>query len=363
VSGGFKTGFVGHHILLGADYEDFKLDRLQTRYRPPVFNAGTTLAVSNAVNIFNPIYGNAPAANQNVFNDTERDKSYGVYLTDQMDLTDALKLRLGARHDSFKQSIDNRLATLQPPNQDVTKFSPSAGLTYKVTDAFSVYTAFAKGFRPNTGFDVNRIPFAPEETKSGEVGLKFQVLDGDVSGNLAVFKMKKTNVITADPVNAGQSIAIGGAESKGVEFDISGRLPGRITAMLAYAYTDAISTSNVLDADFARIVAPGDPLLNIPKHNASLLVLKDFDVDGRKLTIGGGVKYISRRLGETGTQFYLPAYTLVRLQATYEVMRNLSVTGEVTNLTDKVYYPASFAALWVYPGAPRQVQVRATYKF
>ena len=356
-------GDVGHHILFGADYENFTLDRLQTRYRPPAFNAGTTLAVSNAVNIFNPIYGNAPAANQNVFNDTETDKSYGVYLTDQVDLTDAFKLRLGARYDSFKQSIDNRLATLQPPKQDVTKFSPSVGLTYKVSDTISVYTAFAKGFRPNTGFDVQRNPFQPEETKSGEVGLKFQLLEGDVSGNLAVFKMKKTNVITADPNNAGQSIAIGGAESKGVEFDIAGRLPGQVTVMFSFAYTDAISASNVLDPDFGRVVASGDPLLNIPKQNVSLLLLKDFDLAGHKLTVGGGAKYLSRRLGETGTKFFLPGYTLVRLQATYEVMRNLSVTGEVTNLTDKVYYPASFAALWVYPGAPRQFQVRANYKF
>ena len=363
VSGGFKTGAIGHHILFGADYENFKLDRLQTRYRPPAFNAGTTLAVSNAVNIFNPIYGNAPAANQNVFNDTETDKSYGVYLTDQVDLTGALKLRFGARYDSFKQTIDNRLATLQPPKQDVTATSPSVGVTYKVSDTISLYTAFAKGFRPQTGFDVRRNPFLPEETKSGEVGLKFQFLEGEVGGNLAVFKMKKTNVLTADPINQGQSIAIGGAESKGVEFDLSGRLPGQVTVMFSYAYTDAYSTSNVLDPDFGRVVAPGDPLINIPKQNASLLVLKDFDLAGHKLTVGGGAKYLSRRLGETSTKFFLPGYTLVRLHATYEVMRNLSVTGEVTNLTDKVYYPASYAAIWVAPGAPRQFQVRANYKF
>lgn len=363
LSGGFKTESVRHHILLGADYEDFQLDRLQTRYRPPAFNASTTLATSNAVNIFNPVYGNAPAANQNVFNDTESAKSYGVYLTDQMDLTDALKLRLGIRYDSYKQSIDNRLAVLQPPKQDVTASSPSVGLTYKLSDGFSVYTAFAKGFRPNTGFDAQRNPFQPEETKSGEVGLKFQFLDGEVTGGLAIFNMKKTNVLTADPNNAGQSIAIGGAESKGFEFDIAGRLPGQTTVMFSYSYTDAYSSSSVLDPDFGRVVASGDPLINIPKQNASLLVLKDFDLSGHKLTIGGGLKHVSSSLGETGTKFFLPGYTLLRLQATYELMRNFSVTGEVTNLTDKVYYPASFAALWVAPGAPRQFQIRANYKF
>lgn len=362
-SGGFKTGAVGHHILLGADYEDFKLDRLQTRYRPPAFTSTTSLAISNAVNIFNPIYGNAPAANQNVFNDTEKDQAYGFYLTDQMDLTAALKLRLGARYDVFKQTIENRLAALQPPKQDVTAFSPSAGLTYKVSDAVILYTAFAKGFRPNTGFDVQRNPFEPEVTKSGEVGMKYQLLDGDLGGNIALFKMQKTNVIAADPINQGQSIAIGGAESKGVEFDLSGRLPGQVQVMFSYAYTEAISSTNVLDPDFGRVVASGDPLHNIPKHNANLLLLKDFDLAGRKFTVGGGVKYVSRRLGETGTNFYLPGYTLLRLQASYEVTRSLKVTAEVTNLTDKQYYPASFAALWVAPGEPRQFQVRATYKF
>lgn len=363
VSGGFSTGSIAHHLLAGTDYEEFQLDRLQTRYRPPAFNSSSTLAILNAINIFNPIYGNAPAANQNVFNDTEKQKAYGIYLTDQLDLTHDLKLRLGARYDKFKQRIDNRLSVLQPPEQDVTASSPQAGLMYKVSDSISLFTAAAKGFRPNTGFDVQRKPFEPEETTSYEAGMKFESNDGNLNGTLALFKMRKTNVITADPVNQGQSIAIGEAESKGLELDVSGKLPGRVQVLFSYAYTDAISATNVLDPDFGRVVASGDPLLNIPKHNANLLLLKDLDVGGRKLTLGSGVKYVSRRLGETGTSFYLPGYTLVRILGTYEVTRNLSVTGEVTNLFDKVYYPASFAALWVYPGAPRQYQVRATYRF
>lgn len=363
VSGTFATGPVLNHVLTGADYDGFQLDRLQTRYRPPVFHAGTSLAVMNAVNIFNPIYGNQPTANQNVFNDTEKDHAYGIYVNDQLDLTKALKFRLGARYDWFKQSIDNRLATLQPPHQDVTQFSPQTGVTYAVSESVNLYASVAKGFRPNSGFDVNRNPFAPEKTTSAEAGVKFDALDGDLSGTLAVFRMKKTNVLTADPVNAGQSIAIGEAESRGVELDLSGTLPGRVQVLFSYAYTDAFAASNVLDPDFGRVVGNGDPLINIPKHNANILLLKDIDVDGHKLTLGGGAKYYSERLGETGTKFFLPGYTLVRLLATYEVTRKFSVTGEVNNLFDKVYYPASYAAIWVTPGDPREFQLRATYKF
>ena len=354
-----------HHLLGGADYDEFELVRLQTRYRPPAVNANSTPATQNAINIFNPVYGAypLPAANQNVFNDTETDKAYGVYLNDQMDLTDAFKLRLGARYDWFKQTIANRLAVAQPPQQDVKQFSPQAGLLFKASDLLSFYVAFAKGFRPQTGFDARNRPFEPEQSRSSEAGMKFETSDGSLTGGLAVFKMKKTNVLTADPVNQGQTIAIGQAESKGIEFDVSGRLPWQVQVMLSYAYTDAYSATSVLDPDFGRVVGSGDPLINIPKHNAMLLLMKDIDLAGHKLTLGAGAKYVSRRLGETGTTFHLPGYTLFRLFGTYEVTRNFSVTGEVNNVADKVYYPASYAAIWIAPGAPREFQIRATYKF
>ena len=363
MSGGLKTGGVRHHLLFGADYEEFTLDRLQNRYRPPAYNGTQSLAVMNAVNIFNPVYGNAPGPNQNVFNDTETDKSYGAYLTDQMDVTDTLKLRLGGRYDSFKQSIDNRLVVAQPPKQDVTAFSPQVGLTWRASDAIHLYTMYAKGFRPQTGFDARQHPFEPEETKSYEVGMKFELGQGMLNGTVALYKMEKTNVLQTDPANAGFAIAIGKAESKGVEFDLSGRLPGDVMVMLAYAYTDAYSAADVRDVDFGRIVSAGDPLINIPKHNGNLLVTKDFHLDGHRFILGGNVKYVSKRLGETGTSFYLPAYTLLKLFATYDITKNLSVTAEINNVTDKEYYPASFAALWVAPGAPRQYYLRGAYRF
>jgi iron complex outermembrane receptor protein len=119
----------------------------------------------------------------------------------------------------------------------------------------------------------------------------------------------------------------------------------------------------VLDPDFGRVVGSGDPLINIPKHNASALLTKNMDLGGHNLTLGAGAKYVSSRLGETGTTFFLPSYTLLRLFGTYEITKNFSVTGEVNNLADKVYYPASYAAIWVAPGAPREYQIRAAYRF
>lgn len=363
ISGTFSTGALTHHLLVGADYEEFELDRFQTRYRPPVFNSTSTLAQLNAVNIYQPVYGNLAVPNAFVFDDTEEQTAYGIYLTDQIDLTDRFKLRLGGRYDWFEQTIDNRLTVLQPPKQDVTAFSPQVGLVYEPFDSISFYAAFAKGFRPNSGFDFNRNPFEPEKTESYEVGMKFTSADQKLGGTVALFTMDKTNVITADPINSGFSLAIGEAKSKGVEVEFSGELPAQFRVQFSYAYTDAESASSVLDPDFRMVVNAGDPLINIPEHNASVLLFKDIDVGGRELTLGLGAKYISERLGETGTQFYLPEYTLVRLLASYQLFDKLTISGEVNNLTDERYYPASYSALWVAAGAPRQYQMRATYEF
>lgn len=363
ISGSFATGSITNHLLFGADYEQFKFDRYQTRFRPPVFTPTSTLTDLNAVNIFDPVYGNLPTPTSFIFNDTEHQTAYGVYLTDQLDLTERFKVRLGGRYDWFKQDFDDQLVATQPPKQDVTKFSPQVGVIYEVNDGLTFYAAYAQGFRPNTGFDFYRNPFKPEETESYEVGMKFAALNSALTGTLAIFDMTKDNVITADPINQGYSLAIGEAKSKGVEFDVSGDLPAQFRIQLAYAYTEAESATDVLDPDFRKVVQAGDPLINIPKHNASVLLFKDFDIGGRTLTFGAGAKYFSKRLGETGTDFYLPEYTLVRLLASYDVTEHLTVAGEVNNLLDEEYWPASYATLWVAAGAPREYQVRATYKF
>jgi iron complex outermembrane receptor protein len=165
-------------------------------------------------------------------------------------------------------------------------------------------------------------------------------------------------------VNTGFSIAIGQAESSGVELDLNGELPGQVRFYLSYAYTDAKTSKAILDPDFALPVPAGAPLLGIPKNSGNLLVFRDFAITGEQvLSLGAGVNYVGERLGETGASFTLPSYTLVRAFASYTLTRNWKLSAEVNNLFDKEYYPASYSRLWILPGTPRTFHVRATYAF
>ena len=130
---------------------------------------------------------------------------------------------------------------------------------------------------------------------------------------MAVFNLDKENVLAADLANPGFSIPIAAARSRGIEFDIAGKLPGEINVALSYTYLDAEARADVLDPNFSLQIRSGDPLINVPKHSLNAQVSKRFAIGAdRSLTLGTGVQHVSKRLGETATTFVLPSYTLVR---------------------------------------------------
>lgn len=364
ISGRFQTAGLTHHLLLGADRDRFDIDQVQRRYRPPAYSAGQPVtAASNAIDIFAPVYGNQPAPNATLDDKFERQKAWGLYVQDQIDLTEALKLRLGGRFDDFDQSIRNRINGQRLGNA-YREFSPQAGLVYAVTDTLSFYGGYGEGFRPNSGFGFNNQPFKPEKSDSYEVGGKYAALDGAVTGTLALFTMTKTNILTADPVNTGYSLAIGKARSKGVELDVDARLPAGLDLHLSYAYTDAEVAEDMLDPNFSLPIREGDRLINVPKHSGSLMLTRDFTGStGDVVTLGGGLTYVGKRLGETGVDFTLPDYTLVKLMAAWAPTDALRLSLDVDNLFDRRYYASSYARLWVAPGSPRTVTGRVRYSF
>ena len=364
VSGEIHTGSLVHHVLFGADWDRFNIDLYQLRYRPPAYVAGSPItAANNAVNVFNPVYGQQPIPTGVLTNLREIQKAYGFFFQDQMDLTDRLKLRFGGRYDHFNQNITNR-AGASPIPATKKRFSPNAGILYEVTDTVGVYAGYGTGFRPNSGVGASGNPFAPETSKSYEVGLRYTSAGGGIVGTVAAYSMQKTNILTTDPLNAGFSIAGGKARSRGLEADITANLPGDVTVLATYSYTDAEWRSASLDPNFAQLIRPGDPLINIPKHQANLLVTKDFEIgNAGKITIGGGVNHVGKRLGETATTFFLPSYTLARALLSYEPSETIRLSFDVTNLFNETYYASSYARLWVQPGTPRTFTGRVSVKF
>nr|WP_294914973.1 TonB-dependent receptor [uncultured Neokomagataea sp.] len=365
VTGLFKAWGMKHHILVGTDYDVFDYDNTQKRYRPPALVSKPSFTAQNAIDIFAPVYnasGTLPEASTFVFNQKENSRTAGGYVQDQIDVTKKVKIRLGGRYDDYRQTI-NFHTNGTTSGQYQTAFSPQVGAVYEPIRTVSLYVSYGRGFRPNSGTNYAGTAFRPERTRDVEIGAKYSSLDRRVEVSMDAFRMTKDNILTSDPVRTGYSLAMGSAVSQGVETDIHAALPYGFRTIASASYIDAHSTSTTLDPDFGRIVAKGDRLLNIPAWSANVLLFRDFEVAGHAAMLGAGVNYVGQRLGETGTQFHLPAYTLVRVMGSFNVTKRLVVSGQIDNLTNRTWYANSYAALWVYPGAPRTFSLRARYGF
>ena len=357
LSGKVNTGSIVHNIRIGADWDRFKIKTYQTRYRPIASDQ------SYAIDIFNPNYNiPAPTPGTVIQNATEIQKAWGIYAQDQIEITEQFKIRFGGRYDDFSQDIDLRLNNTNP-RKSYTKFSPMAGLVFEPVSSLSFYASYGKGFRPNSGVGFDGNPFAPEISKSYEVGAKFMTADGRITSTLSLYKMKKDNVLTTDPANAGFSKPVGSAKSKGIEFDLNAKLPAGFELFLTYAYTDAEWATNALDPNFGFQILKGDPLINIPKHQGNALLFKNFSIGDHEAMLGAGVNHVGRRLGETATTFFLPSYTIAKVLGSFNITDQIKLSADVNNLFNKKYYASSYAALWVAPGTPRQFTVRASFNF
>src|SRR5260370_38966302 len=80
---------------------------------------------------------------------------------------------------------------------------------------------------PNVGIDVAGAGFSPESGRSMELGAKWESADQRMGATAALLDIRKRNVLTADPGNAGYSVSAGEIRSRGLEFDFAGQVTQR----------------------------------------------------------------------------------------------------------------------------------------
>jgi len=357
VVGRLKAGGLEHELTMGVETYRFQLDQLMLRVNP-------TAGSPYAVNVFNPVYGQPqPVPGPNT--QTQEDqKNLAFYLQDVVKLGPSWRLLAGLRHDRYDQQLMN-LRTNVLTTQSPTATTPRLGLSYLPNNQLTLFGNAGKSFRPNVGVNAAGGAFDPESGAALEAGAKWESASRRLGATLAAFDIRKKNVLTADPLNAGFSIAAGEVRSRGFDADLSGQLgrAWRINASLTY--NDAsVEKDNTLEV--------GGRLLNIPKVNGSVLLVYEGVLGEGRFGLGGGLTHTGVRLGEARTQaqanagaaaFELPAYTLAKVVAYWRVSSRLRFSLDIDNLFDRTYYTQSFQRTWVAPGAPRTVTLGMQTKF
>lgn len=363
LSGSFSTGGITHRIIIGADADEFENDQLFLRARAPSLASNPSLEALQAINVFDPVYGQYALPTPGPLTDrVETQEATGIYLQDQISLNERLDVRFGGRFDDYQQRLVNR-ASGSASTLKETRFSPQLGVVLQATDSLSLYASYGENFRPLSGSDALGNGFDPNQSTSMEAGVKWLALDGALETTFTVFRVKQENILVVDDPSAFTLAAVGEARSQGVELDVRGEIGTGTSLWASYAYVDAQTSNAFNDPNFGRLIPSGSRLLNVPEHTLSLQLAQRLQLAGRNLQVGGGLLYVGERLGYFGTDFELPDYTLVRAFVAYDLSEAIEVRAEIDNLFDEEYYSNSFSELWVQPGIPLSWRLSAEFRF
>ena len=288
----------------------------------------------------------------------------GVYLQEQL-TWHKLQLLLGARMEWFTDVTQNKNGSESKTHQHA--FTPRVGLVYSVVPSTNVYATWIRGFEPQSVAVQSNPgsggPFDPVESELWEMGAKGEYLNKRLSVTTALFSLRQKNTL----YNAGVSgqpdlmVPIGEELSRGVEFDVSGRILTYWSIMANYAFNVAEISKAPEGTKDLNLQRPGTP-----RHSANLWT-KFIVPTGllRNLGIGVGLNGVSERKGQVGRRENVvayPGYALLNLALYYKV-QEVQIQVNLNNALNKQYYISGYDRLRSFPGAPRNINLTINYRF
>ena len=348
--------------------------------------------------VLNNFFGLSFGDTQGVVNTS----SFSVYTDWTFDLTDRLKLDVGARYtDEDKHAVAYNIgytdATFTTPNGVVAanfdktinfkNVSPKVSLDYQITPDIMVYGLASRGFKSG-GYNIRANttavprsgePFDDESVDSFEIGSKMSFLDQRMFLNLSAFHNKyediQLSVFTqyidgngnpqffGDFTNAGKG-TVNGAE---VEYQFLPTANWLISGNLAWldAKYDEFITGGVNVADSQHFT-------NAPEFSGALNVEYRTDLaNGGNLSARVTYSYQSEVYPTTDLSEAIkqPGYGLLGAGVVWRANDAWSLSLQGTNLTDEEYRTTGYnlqAALGVlsgFYGPPRQYSLTARYDF
>jgi iron complex outermembrane receptor protein len=337
-----------NRVVIGVDYSH--LDFLRTRGFPD----------GDSVDVFVPapgLFGPLDSLRQSP---TEWD-SYAEFFESATHVADRLQLILGARHDNLHLVRRNLFDGVEQPSgftRSLGGMNWRVGLVHDTAPGLASYLSYTTGKAPvgdniflvNAGQD-----FRLSDARQFEAGVKFASPGGRADLTAAVYDIRRTNLLTQ--INsAGDVSNIGSQKSHGLEIAVNLRPRNAWNVSANLAWT-AARYGEFFDPNFG-IDSSGNRTPNAPRWVGNLWTSVR-GVAATPLELGGALRYVGSRYGDSGNQLRLQRYTLTDVYANYRVSDRLMLTSRLGNVFNKAY--AQWADIF-YPteillGAPRRFEI------
>jgi len=321
LEGNLTIGAMKHKVLVGVDYLHYKQ------------NGASAYPLGTQIDVYNPVYtgfsiGELTPLAENI------QKQTGIYVQDQINLTDKWLLTAGVRHDR----ADNETAGADTQKSSAT--SKRAGLMYLSDSGLSPYISYSESFTPVANSTQGQV-FKPLRGKQFEGGVKYEPVGSNLALNASVYRWKENNqLVSVSPVRVEQ---LGQTEAKGAELEARGQVAGDIELIAQYNYID-------LDKQLEAI----------PKHQASIWAKRTFSLGGFQFAGGAGVRHMSEF--QDGAAPTTAAVNLVDAMISWDSPQ-WRVALNVNNLADKTYVSTCLGRGDCWYGARRNAVLSATYRW
>jgi iron complex outermembrane receptor protein len=346
----FGTGSIRHTLLTGFEYQHQVLDTQRK-----------TADLPNITNIFAPTPPElTPAglsflcdAKHSCDNDHLMANYYSLYATDQMDLTDRWKLRVGVRQDWYDETL-NPLITVPgrftnagapliagvPDTRNDMPVSWNVGTLYKLFPGISPYIGVSKSYLSNFNSEntFNGIG-APESALQYEAGVKFSMFNDKVVLNTSVFNISRDNVATLVAAGAAENVVFDSQLTNGVEASLDAAITDRW-----HILANATELNAVVTGAPQALTTIGNHPQGVPATMANLWTTYKFSIGGIEgFQVGGGVNYRDRTYSDTTNVNSVPSYVIGNAMIGWD-NANWGVQLNVKNITNERYFVAANGA-------------------
>ena len=276
-------------------------------------------------------------------------KVTSLYIQDQIDLTDNIKLMIGGRHDSFDITVAD-IKNMTSESRKDTEFSPRAGLVFKPSEEMSLYWSFSQSFLPRSGEQYKALSATsarldPDVFESNEVGLKYDI-SPRLNLTLSYFNSEQTRAERDN--DTGENSEVRGLTVDGLEVQLKGQLTDRLDVMVGYSSLDGETSSG------------GEPR-EIPDHTFSLYA--KYQVNDKYGWAFGMTRQGESKIKDNNPDLVLPEYTRVDLGAYYKLSNGLELQVNVENLFDDLYFPHSHSTHQASVGEPFNARISIRKEF
>ena len=346
------TGSVTHTILIGAEL--INTENKNHRYDT---NWSTTDDDNEVFDISRPMdfsVNSAGVATSVNFTNSLKSKSESditvtsLFVQDQMDLTDNVKVMIGGRLDSFDITVDDiKNGTSESRTDD--RFSPRAGLIYKPQENVSLYMSYSESFLPRSGEQFKALSATsarldPDVFESTELGIKWAMTDA-LSFTAAIFDSEQTRA-TYDN-DTGENSEIRGLRVDGIELELRGQVSDKLQLAVGYSSLEGTTSS-------------GGVAREVPDHTFSLFA--KYQVDENFGWALGVTQQGESHIKDNST-LILPEYTRFDFAAYWDVSDDMVLRLNVENLTDELYFPHSHSTHQASVGEPLNARVSLSKSF